>query len=540
MAVCDVGLTNIALVVVYLLWVGALYTRRTGKKTRRRDRLSDDLAEATIQREKQRQEEIAELQKDLEGKDAQTIAAVKMKQLVNEQVKHAQKLAGNATVLKAIFGVCAMFAETDQVQGAIEHVEGEVKGMAEGVMNQVEGEMSQLLGKVEGEFMDKFSDMLDAVEDVANGIIKSDAFDGFENSLNAKINAEINRETSQLNTLIQDQVDNAKKSVTEAMSSGSDFAKDLFTKPTSASTLAKVKKYCLPSATVVIGSVAGITVCALFMWAPQGPVAPYRTTDGFAQRLFCDRDYGSPAWCHGQSIGQLTFSGGVYYLSGFKEFISGLNHKTILLGILKMIPLVNLSALLFIMLKTTVQPFANAAKPLEVLSAILSKWIDRKHATGQQLDAWVAVRKSFLHNECTLMLKENDSIVVFMLVVMCLCMLANVFLVFTQEKVAISAVIGAGICGFGALTCINAAIACYKEQQGHRSALNHLKEVIIRNDPKLCVQIDAILHNLQKQDYQTKLMFLPLNPVVLKGIIGYIVTGAVMIGGKCVALANGN
>jgi hypothetical protein len=192
------------------------------------------------------------------------------------------------------------------------------------------------------------------------------------------------------------------------------------------------------------------------------------------------------------------------------------------------------------MLKVTVQPFSEAATPMKVLSGIMSKYIHtsrQKKVTKKQLDAWVKARYSFLHNECSLMLKENDSIVLFMLVVMMVLMSLNVFLVYTQEKIAIAAVVGTGVTGFGGLVCINAAIACYKEQQHHRTELRRLKEVVIE-DIALVKQIDAIIFNIEKQDYQTKLMFLPLNPAVLKGIIGYIVTGCAMIGGKVVAMAN--
>jgi hypothetical protein len=202
------------------------------------------------------------------------------------------------------------------------------------------------------------------------------------------------------------------------------------------------------------------------------------------------------------------------------------------------------------MLQVTVQPFIDAAKPLEIMSALLGTWIHRKHVSGPQLDAWVLARQSFLHNECTLMLKENDAIVVFMLLVMCILMLLNVFLVFTSEKVAISAVGGALVTGFGALTCIKAAIACYKEQQRHRSQLRRLKEAIIvsthsvytdaTNKHERIKQIDIIIQNLEKQDYQTRIKFLPLNPATFKAIIGYIVTAATLIGGKVLVMQTGS
>jgi hypothetical protein len=190
------------------------------------------------------------------------------------------------------------------------------------------------------------------------------------------------------------------------------------------------------------------------------------------------------------------------------------------------------------MLKITVQPFAEAARPLEILSHILSKWVHSKHVSAEQLDAWVLARRSFLNNECTLMIQENDKIVVFMLVVMCMMLLMQVFLVFTHHNVAASLVIGISLTGFGALTCIQSAISCYHQQAGHKELLRNLKEAVICTAPARCHQIDAIMTNLEKQDYQTKLEFLPLNPVLLKSIIAYIATGCVAMGGKLMTVAH--
>merc|ERR1711879_352740 len=99
----------------------------------------------------------------------------------------------------------------------------------------------------------------------------------------------------------------------------------------------------------------------------------------------------------------------------------------------------------------------------------------------------------------------------------------NVFIRGFQPQAA--AAVAIAITGGGAIVCVQAAIACYREQQKHQQLLRSLKAVCAAGALDLLRFIDQTIENLEKQDYQTKLAFLPLNPIVLKGVIGYFVTG---------------
>jgi hypothetical protein len=181
------------------------------------------------------------------------------------------------------------------------------------------------------------------------------------------------------------------------------------------------------------------------------------------------------------------------------------------------------------MLESTLQPFKNAAKPLEVMGNILSSWVIEKKATANQLDAWILARRSFLFNECQLMLTENEKIVVFLVLVMVILVAWQVIFVFVFGLFSCSLLVGIALSGFGGLTCIQAAVGCYEKQHKHRVQLHNLKEAVIFHDLQIAKKIDAITDNLGEQDYVTKLMFLPLNPKVMKGIVGYLATAAAAV-----------
>merc|ERR1712176_1122653 len=104
--------------------------------------------------------------------------------------------------------------------------------------------------------------------------------------------------------------------------------------------------------------------------------------------------------------------------------------------------------------------------PMDVLGTILSKWTLEKHVTVNQLQAWCVARKSFLHNECTMMLRLNEKVVVGFVIVIVLLIAGQAYLVLLLNKLP-SALLCTGIAlmGFGAIASVEAAMACYRGQQ---------------------------------------------------------------------------
>jgi hypothetical protein len=561
LGVADVGLTNSAACAIFLMWVGALWTVPV-------PHVDDDNPYHSV-----------------DGKDAVTRAAVQMKKLVHNQMRYAKKEVKPMTLLKALSSVMGMFADTDQVQSVMGDAEKELGGAVDGI-----------LANVRSDFMADFGEQLDKIEEMADGIIQdgvqttmkvaktvqsaaNQKFDGLQIAANKEVDgllsgtplkgnanvdkgqASVDKQADQLQSTLNKQadqemmnaadmaqttatklVDEEKQKLTDVVTSKvnevENEIKGLVADPLSlmqaaedSSIAKKMAKnpYCSASPGAILGCFLGIAIGGSYMAAPMGAVLPYRLTDGFGQGEFCDD---SQVWCNGQSVGALELASGVIYMPETKNMFADIMWQTIVLFLIKVIVSASLGCLFMVMLQTTVEPFNDAAQPLKVMSNIVSKWVIQKHVTGQQLDAWILARKSFLYNECTLMLKQNEFVVVFMIMVMVILVLIQVFMVFTAELVANSIISGIVLTGVGGLTCIQAALACYTTQQQHRHQLMHLKEAVVTTQPDRVKQIDIMIQNMEKQDYQTKLMFLPLNPALLKALVGYLVTAAVAIAGK--------
>jgi hypothetical protein len=295
----------------------------------------------------------------------------------------------------------------------------------------------------------------------------------------------------------------------------------------------KLKKqpYFSVGAGALLGIALGVLFSFLFMIAPQGATFLHKVDGGFGQEL-CAED--AKAWCNGQSISEHTLAGTVIYRQELRNTAGDIKAATVILLTLKLSSQLILGALFIIMLQQTVEPFQQAAKPLEILGSILFKWVVQRHVTRNQLNAWILARRSFLYNECQLMLRENEKVVLFYILLLGSLLLLQVLMVFQREEVSIALVLAIGLCGLGAIVCVQAAIACYYEQQKHQSLLRQLKVAVSLSPvPLEYTQLfGSIIDMLKQQDYQTKLMFLPLNPSILKGIVAYAVTGIVAICGK--------
>lgn len=553
LAPADVGLVNIAFMCIYMTWVGALWTVPKPFNGKRNSYDS------------------------LDGVDPVTRAAVKMKLLVHQQMDASARNAAKApvTLMSAMAKVFMMAGQTDEVQEAVGDAVGDAQDAIAGALEAAQGD-----------FIDGFADQLQMITDMANSAMEdgseslAKASDlvgaegakimkgGIDLGVTATISTGLPGSVDFVSDLedqgkdiaiakSQSVTDNAMTKVTSAakdninklrdsaiakmqagMRSAQSHTKSFASSPTSLldwkekTKIIKKSPYFSASPGAILGALLGIGMCGLLMWAPQGAANPYKAQgDGFGKSSFC-RD--SKVWCNGQSIGRQGLVASVYYSPTWGNMVAGIQKEQVILSVLKLIICMAGGALYAIMLQFTLEPFTRAAKPLEVLGNLLSTWVREKQVTPNQLDSWILARRSFLHNECTLMLRENEKVVVFLILVMMILVLWQVAFVFMHNVISALLVVGIALTGFAGLTCIQAAIACYEKQQNHRVQLYNLKEVVMMGDKKVVKKIEAMIQNLETQDYQTKLMFLPLNPKVLKGIIGYLVTAGAAIISKFV------
>lgn len=493
-----------------------------------------------------------------EEMDAVTQAAVSMKSLVHRQMRDNKRKNAKSpmTLGKAFKSVMAMVAATDEVEEAM----GEVM---EGASDMV-AEVQAAVEAAGGDFVEGFADQLNEIANMAEGEL--DGL-GFTEKAQDHITEQIEKGQDLANQKVQNFVGEA----TNLHTMGREASR--FKAPPS--------PYFSVSAGAMIGCLAGFAMAGVFLMAPRGPISPFRQTTGYpGHPKFClewtgkgewTRGEGSEAWCNGQAVGTQNLGDSIFYRTSFDNMLVNFTPQIIILCVLKVFSAIVFGVLFFIMLQTTLEPFQEASVPMVVMSSIMNSWVLEKRCTVNQLNAWVLARKSLLFNECRLMVLGNEKVVFFYILIMMGLLAVQVLQTFKTDRIAASTMTAVALTGFSAIICVQAATACHTEQQKHVGLLNNLKEAlvcapaenikqidVILKDPEgkgyqtrlaltvpggrpapseVVKQIDVVLANFEKQDYQTKLMVMPLNPAVLKGIIGYLVTGCGMLIGKVAGVA---
>ncbi|CAE7470104.1 unnamed protein product [Symbiodinium sp. CCMP2592] len=188
----------------------------------------------------------------------------------------------------------------------------------------------------------------------------------------------------------------------------------------------------------------------------------------------------------------------------------------------------------------TVEGLRQAQHPMQILQVILLRWCQSQKISTWQLQAWKMARASILHNDVRLILDRFENVVIFTLVV---CMLfitdAVVQYVVWSKPPNIGAVYIVLVFALSTMLCINAAIGCHHAQQSHLKTLSAMKEEtsFIQNvspDGEYFRKfVDLMVKRLSSGgDYQTKLLYMPLNPVLQKSILAYFAASLAAIAGK--------
>jgi hypothetical protein len=340
-----------------------------------------------------------------------------------------------------------------------------------------------------------------------------------------KAQAKTHASANMMSEAAQGQVANTVRSATEEMQALKGGASDV----------TDAAPYWSVTGPALAGVALGLAIAVLFLVAPTGATSPFRVGSGMGKSKWCTLE--QPQWCHGQSLGVISLATSVYYTPETATMFAVPHWQTILLLVLKIIAFLTFGALFGILVNNTFDGLDDAAIPMDVMASILSKWTLERNVTVNQLQAWILARKSFLHNECTMMLKRNEKVLVFFIITLVILVAWQLVMVLIADKLPSAALtVGIALMGFGAIGCVQAAMACYKAQRKHLELLTKLKEGlqgahVSKKDQRITF-IDTIVEGLDRRDYQTKLMFLPLNPLTLKGIVGYCVSAGVFIGGK--------
>eukprot|EP00931_Biecheleriopsis_adriatica_P092880 TRINITY_DN66649_c0_g1_i1.p1 TRINITY_DN66649_c0_g1~~TRINITY_DN66649_c0_g1_i1.p1 ORF type:complete len:102 (+),score=11.58 TRINITY_DN66649_c0_g1_i1:278-583(+) len=91
---------------------------------------------------------------------------------------------------------------------------------------------------------------------------------------------------------------------------------------------------------------------------------------------------------------------------------------------------------------------------------------------------------------------------------------------------------GAALMAALAWTCLQSAMKCHHCQRNHIMLLASLKRALTSDRPeqqRAVMAIDRSVEVMETRDYQTKLMFFPLNPKVIAALGTYFGTAGVSI-----------
>ncbi|CAE7903995.1 unnamed protein product [Symbiodinium microadriaticum] len=188
----------------------------------------------------------------------------------------------------------------------------------------------------------------------------------------------------------------------------------------------------------------------------------------------------------------------------------------------------------------TVEGLRQAQHPMQILQVILLRWSQSQKISTWQLQAWKMARASILHNDVRLILDRFENVVIFTLVV-CMLFITDAviqYVVFSKPP-NIGAVYIVLVFALCTMLCINAALGCHLAQQAHLKTLSEMKEETsfiqsVSPDGEYFRKfVDLMIKRLSSGgDYQTKLLYMPLNPVLQKSILAYFAASLAAIAGK--------
>jgi hypothetical protein len=290
------------------------------------------------------------------------------------------------------------------------------------------------------------------------------------------------------------------------------------------------------SSDVFLGMLMGFFIFLVLLANPMGCVYPSR-----AMSLFFD----SKGWCKDGNVWcdsywhvpSLTYQ---YHfpeeaLNMFKD-ASGIS---LLSFVLKLVVCMLIGALTQASIHATCVGVKEAGLPMKIMGDILLGWARSGYATPSQLQAWSLARRSLLHNEVAFLLDRFENTMVGYILTCLVASMHQVLIVLLWDGVptALNAFVFSWI-ALGALTTMKAAMACHWAQLEHSGQLRLIQEHLVarrgRNRELTCRLIEQMLEALKISDFQSKLMYVPLNPFVMKALMGYFVSAIMVVVGKIV------
>ena len=183
----------------------------------------------------------------------------------------------------------------------------------------------------------------------------------------------------------------------------------------------------------------------------------------------------------------------------------------------------------------TVSGLQQAWHPMYILDGILAWWARTEQMTTCHLHVWKLARDSILHNDVKNILDRYENVV--------LAYLAISFWLITDSAVQIAIFnnapnVMAGymllVVGASTFVCVYQALSVHYIQIQHRHTLKRLKEAtyFCGGEPDREHQrklLDEMIARMSADggDYQTTMLYMPLNPVFQKTLFAYFVTAAV-------------
>lgn len=201
--------------------------------------------------------------------------------------------------------------------------------------------------------------------------------------------------------------------------------------------------------------------------------------------------------------------------------------------VLKLIGVGLIGATVFVTCNEAKKGLGKAAMPMSILGNMLNVWVMQKKVTTSQLETWWDVRRSFLCNEVTMTLKKYQNIVIGYLCI------AVVFIGIEAIRIAIlkqdphmMLLPLSGVFLFLNYSCLQAAMKCDKEQAKHIDLLESLKTSMVgasTEGKRVKEAIAGKVSMLKERDFQTKLVFFPLNPKIITALATYFATAGAAV-----------
>lgn len=195
-----------------------------------------------------------------------------------------------------------------------------------------------------------------------------------------------------------------------------------------------------------------------------------------------------------------------------------------------------LASLLAVTVHKTVLGLQQATHPMQILDAILAWWARADHMSTCHLHVWKLARDSLLHTDVKNILDRYENVV--------LAYLAVSFWLLTDSAIQVAIFNNAPnmmagyvlviMCGCTFL-CVYQALRVHYGQLQHITTLRRLKEstFVYGDRPDLVHQrrlIDEMISRMSGGgDYQTRLLYMPLNPTFQKGVFAYFITASVSV-----------